>query len=67
MPNSEIRMVQGLLAGDPLCGIKVEKLRKQIYSQGVRAGEQRLEWNSWFDGKRANVILGLFEHKEEML
>ena len=51
VPDGKVGVIQGLLAGDPLGGIKVEKLRKEVNCQWVCAGEEGLEGNSWLDGK----------------
>ena len=59
MPHGKIWMVQCLLAGDPLCGVKVEKLAEKIDGERVGTGEESLEWDARLDGQGTDVVLGL--------
>ena len=59
VPDSEVRVVERLLAGDALRGVEVEHLREQVERERVGLREELLERHAGLDGERANVVLGL--------
>ena len=59
MPDSKIRVLQRLLAGDALRRIKVEHLSEQIERERVRVREHLRERHPRPDGQRTDIILCL--------
>lgn len=57
MPDSKVRVLERLFAGDSFRRIKVEHLGQQIYRKRVGMREELLEWHARLDGKRADIIL----------
>lgn len=63
VPNSKVRVIEGLLACYPLRRIEIQQLGEQVKRQRVGAGEQRGERYARLDWQRTNVILGL-KHRQ---
>ena len=59
VPDVEVRVLKGLLAGDTLCGVEVEQLAQEVDGKRVCTREERLEGHARLDGQRADVVLGL--------
>ena len=59
MPDSKVRVLQRLIAGDALRGVKVEHLGEQIERQRVRVREHLRERHPWPDGQRTDIVLCL--------
>ena len=59
VPNGEVRVLKRLLAGDALRGVEVEHLGEEVEGERVGLREELLEGDAGFDGKRADVVLGL--------
>ena len=59
VPDSEILVLQCLIAGDASRGIKVEHLGEQIERERVRMREQLRERHTGPDGQRTDVVLRL--------
>ena len=62
MPDSKVRVLERLVAGDAFRRIKVEHLGEQIERERVRMREQLRERHAGPDGQRTNVVLRLIGH-----
>jgi hypothetical protein len=60
VPDGEVRVLEGLLAGDTLRGIEVKHLGKQVESKRVRLRKELLERHARFDWEGANIVLRLY-------
>ena len=59
MPDSKVRVLQRLVAGDALRRVKVEHLGEQIERERVRVWEHLRERHPRPDGQRTDVVLCL--------
>jgi hypothetical protein len=59
MPDSQVRVLQRLVAGDALRRVKVKHLGEQIERERVRVREHLRERHPWPDGQRTDVVLCL--------
>ena len=59
VPDSEVRVIERLLAGDTLRRVEVEQLLEQIDREGIGTREERGEGHARLDGQRADVVLRL--------
>ena len=59
MPDSKVRVLQRLFAGDALRRIKVKHLGEQIERERVRVREHLRERHPRPDGQRTDVVLCL--------
>ena len=59
MPDSKVRVLERLVAGDAFRRIKVEHLGEQIEREWVRVRKHLRERHAWPDGQRTDVVLCL--------
>lgn len=59
VPYLQVRVIQRLLAANPLGRVKTQHLGEEVDCEGVGMGVQGCKRYSWFDGQRPDVVLCL--------
>ena len=57
MPDSEVRVVQRLLAADTPCGVEAEHAREEVDGERVGLWEERGEGDTGSDRQGADIVL----------